>query len=175
MYLLVMHSTSPTFSVFFQLIANSGLFEPSPYSGPTVSVISSSVTSDAFNAQLQISNATSWMNSGSLDTDSTDAGVIWALGTNPPNDPSNPDSDFQQHQTMGVFQINMKQAQVSTAAATATAGSPSETGAGTGTVTTPTSRVTLPAAPSITGDIIPVKGGIGLTYREKVIFLQGYG
>lgn len=111
------------------------------------------------------------MNSGSLDTESTDAGVIWALGTTPPSDPSNPDSNFQQHQTMGNFAINMKQAQVQVA--TGTASIPTETGTGTtqATTTSEVTGVTFPAGPKITGDVTPV-GKLGLTYRDKVRFLE---
>jgi Cytochrome domain of cellobiose dehydrogenase len=141
---------------------SSGHYEPSPYSGPSASVISSSVTSEEFIATLQLSNATTWINNGALNIDSSNAGVIWALGTSPPSDPSDPDSDFQQHQVMGIFSINMEEAQVNSDGSSST--SPTATGTGTGTTSEPS--VVGPVLPKITGNV--PETGIHLTHRDKV-------
>lgn len=148
----------------------SGEFEPAVYSGPTVTVLSSSITSTQFSATLQISNATTWTNNGALDVNSANAGVIWAYTTQPPNDPSNPDSDFQQHQTMGTFTINMKaaQAEQGTGSSGGTPSTPTGT-QGSGT----TGSTAGVVAPTITGDLSPDGTG-GLSYREKVC-LPGSG
>ena len=89
-----------------------GHFEPAVYDGPSVSILSSDISSSQFTATLRLTNATTWIGGGKLNIDSSDAGVIWALGSNPPNDPSNPSSDFQQHKIMGIFSVDMKSAQV---------------------------------------------------------------
>jgi len=115
-----------------------------------VQVLASNHTSDLFTAELSISNATTWQNSGKLDVNSANAGVIWSLSSVDVYEPSNPDTDFQQHQTMGVFGINMKAAQ-QTASPTAS-----------GTDATGT-----PATPAITG-AVPEPAKIGLTHRDKV-------
>jgi hypothetical protein len=133
------------------------------YSGPGISVLSSTVTSSTFTAQLKLTNATSWSNSGSLNINSNSAGVIWAYGSSAPSNPSNSASNFQQHRSMGTFSIDMKAAQVQEAAATSA--SPSQSGASESSgVASPT----LVAAPTITGVIIPSDSGTGLTYRDKV-------
>jgi hypothetical protein len=127
---------------------NSGQFEPAPYAGPIVQVLSSNHTTEAFTAQLSISNATTWMNSGTLDVNSDNAGVIWSLSTVDVDQPSNPDTDFQQHQTMGTFDINMKAAQQ------------------TASPTSPTASAAA-GGPAITGDFVE-PASIGLTHRDKV-------
>jgi Cytochrome domain of cellobiose dehydrogenase len=127
---------------------NSGQFEPAPYAGPTVQVLSSNHTTDLFTAQLSISNATTWMNSGTLDVNSDNAGVIWSLSTVDVYQPSNPDTDFQQHQTMGTFDINMKAAQQ------------------TASPTSPTASATA-GGPVITGDFAE-PASLGLSHRAKV-------
>lgn len=120
-----------------------------------MSVLSSNITSDAFVTEIQLSNATKWVDNGNLDIDSSDTGIVWALGLNPPNNPSNPDSDFQQHQAMGVFAINMKSAQTQAASV------PTQTGGVTQTATVPT----------ITGGVTLTSNfNIGLTHRDKVPF-----
>jgi Cytochrome domain of cellobiose dehydrogenase len=100
---------------------------------------------------------------GSLDISSSNAGVIWALGTIPPSNPSNPDSDFQQHKVMGNFFIDMKSAQINqdTDASSTTAGTPTQTGA--------TSVITN-IVPTITGNsTVPLISIINtLTHRNKV-------
>ena len=124
------------------------------YSGPSVSVLSSNITSSQFTAQLKLSNATTWIGNGRLNINSDNAGVIWAYGTNAPNNPSNPSSDFQQHRVMGVFSIDMKSAQVNQ-------DSPSSTNPAGGATATA-------LAPTITGNLSPEGTGIGLTHRDKV-------
>lgn len=113
-------------------------------------VLASNHTTDVFTAELSISNATTWHNSGTLDVNSDNAGVIWSLSTVDVYQPSNPDTDFQQHQTMGTFNINMKAAQQTA----------SPTAGGTGATATP-------ATPAITGAVAE-PGSIGLTHRDKV-------
>jgi len=115
-----------------------------------VQVLASNHTTDVFTAELSISNATTWHNSGTLDVNSDNAGVIWSLSTVDVYQPSNPDTDFQQHQTMGTFNINMKAAQQTA----------SPTAGGTGAAATP-------AGPAITGTFAE-PASIGLTHRDKV-------
>ena len=115
--------------------------QPEVYPGPSVLVLSSNITSTAFIATLQLKNVTRWKDNGKLDIESSAAGIVWALGASPPDNPSNPSSNFQQHKAMGVFWVDMKSAQADSG---------------------------LPAAPSITGDKILNKAGIGLTHRDKV-------
>lgn len=139
--------------------ANSrGHFEPAIYDGPSVSVLSSDISSSQFSATLRLSNATTWIGGGELNIDSSDAGVIWALGSSPPNDPPDPSSDFQQHRIMGIFSVNMKSAQVDQGASPTLSGSTTES-------------TDSPSLPSITGDITP-HAGIGLTHRDKVRKLE---
>ena len=139
---------SPRFFVRTLTWCNSGQFEPAPYAGPIVTVLSSNHTTDLFTTQLSISNATTWMNSGTLDVNSDNAGVIWSLSTVDVYQPSNPDTDFQQHQTMGTFDINLKAAQQ------------------TATATSPTASASA-GGPAITGDFTE-PASIGLTHRDKV-------
>ena len=140
-----------------------GHFEPAVYDGPSVSVLSSDISSSQFSATLRLSNATTWIGGGELNIDSSDAGVIWALGSSPPNDPSDPSSDFQQHKIMGIFSVNMKSAQVDQGA------SPTQSGSTTQSTDSP--NLTGLPAPSITGDITP-HARIGLTHRDKVRKLE---
>jgi Cytochrome domain of cellobiose dehydrogenase len=145
----------------------SGHSEPNVYLGPTISVLSSNITSNSFIAELAISNATTWMNSGSLDIGSSSASVIWALGTSPPSDPTNPSSDFEQHQYQGTFSIDMQSAQVdqSTSSGNGSSNSNSTEPAGPGSPTIGT----LPAAPQITGAASSSSGfSFGLSPRDKV-------
>jgi hypothetical protein len=144
------------FSSFSFLMCSSESL-PLIYKGPQVSVLSSNISSSGFETTLQLSNATTWMNSGQLDINSNNAGVIWALGSTPPSQPSNPASNFQQHNTMGTFSIDMKSAQVSSQS------TPSGTSSG------PVSS-SAPAAPTISGVKSPGQVKIGLTYRDKVSF-----
>lgn len=143
-----------------------GHFEPAVYDGPSVSVVSSDISSSQFTATLRLSNATTWIGGGKLNIDSSDAGVIWALGSSPPNDPSDPFSDFQQHRIMGIFSVNMKAAQVDQ-----DTGPASPTQSGSTTESTDSPSLTGLSAPSITGDITP-HAGIGLTHRDKVRKLE---
>lgn len=154
------------------LIMCSGHSEPSVYSGPTVKVLSSTITSSQFTAQLQLSNSTTWVNSGSLDIGSSDASVIWAYGSSAPSNPSNPNSDFQEHDGKGTFSINMVSAQVVQQGPSPT--SPAATGVPTGNDTTTNGTTTestptgsFPAAPVITG-VSHAGTVIGLSYRDKV-------
>ena len=80
------------------------------YSGPTISVVSCNITTSTLVVQLALTNATTW-EGGSLDITSSQAGVIWALGSFPPFDPSNPASDFLEHEYQGTFTIDMATAQ----------------------------------------------------------------
>jgi Cytochrome domain of cellobiose dehydrogenase len=118
------------------------------YPGPQVTVLSSNITANAFSAQLQLSNVTSWISGGQLNVNSDDAGVVWAFGTIPPDNPADPSSNFQQHKVMGVFSVNMKAAQASS----------------TGDSPTGTSG----AAPVITGDTLAGPVHLGLTKEDKV-------
>lgn len=93
-------------------LRSSGQFKPVVYRGPSVSVLSSTITSTEFSAILQLKNATKWQDNGKLNIDSSDTGVIWAFGTDPPDDRSNPSSDFQKHKIMGTFSVDLKSAQV---------------------------------------------------------------
>ena len=86
--------------------------EPRIYPGPIITVVSQNISSQIFSVDLKLENVTSWGNGHTLDIDSSSAGVVWAYGTNPPTDPGNSASDFQQHLLMGVFSINMKSAQM---------------------------------------------------------------
>jgi hypothetical protein len=139
-----------------------GHFQPEVYSGPGVSVLSSTVTSSSFSAQLKLTNATSWSNSGSLNINSDTAGIVWAFGTSAPSNPSNSGSNFQQHRSRGTFSIDMKAAQVQEAVA-------SQSGA---SATSGVASPTLIAAPTITGAIVPTDNGTGLTHRDKVSHLK---
>jgi hypothetical protein len=159
-----MHRPSKPLSV----ANNRGHFEPAIYSGPSVSVLSSNISSSLFSATVQLTNATTWTGGGNLNIDSSDAGVIWALGSSPPNNPSDPTSDFQQHKLMGIFSVDMESAQVSGGTGPA---SPTQSGSTTESTDSP-SLTGLPAAPSITGNVTPNGKGIGLTHRDKV---QNFG
>ena len=143
---------------------SSGHSLPSIYSGPTVKVLSSTITSSQFTAQLQLSNSTSWVDSGSLDIGSSAAAIIWAYGKSAPSNPSNPTSDFLEHRDEGTFSIDMKSAQVVQQGSAS--GSPAATATGaTGNGTT--TSLSLPSAPTITGDSYS-STSIGLTDRDKV-------
>jgi len=147
--------------------------EPNVYSGPSVTVLSSNITSSTFIAELSLSNATTWQNSGYLDITSQQAGVIWALGTSGPSDPSNPDSDFQQHDYDGTFTINMAAAQTTANTVPSSTDPSSNSGSlpsnfpgsagGTGSGTQTNSG----GAPSITGVSEHASVG-GITPRQKV-------
>lgn len=151
------------------LIMCSGHSEPSAYSGPIVKVLSSTITSSQFTVQLHLSNSTTWVNSGSLDIGSSGAPVIWAYGSSAPSNPSDPNSDFQEHDDKGTFTINMQSAQVVQQGPSPT--SPTTTGVPTGNDTTTngttTGTDTTDAAPTITG-VSHAGTGIGLSYRDKV-------
>jgi cellobiose dehydrogenase (acceptor) len=148
----------------------SGHSEPSVYSGPTITVLSSTITSSQFNAQLQLSNATTWVNSGTLDISSSDAGVIWAYGDNPPSNPSDPSSDFQQHSAQGTFSIDMKSAQVSQQNSSPASASSTNT---TGTTDDPKTGTNAIQPPQIIGNSSSHNTQGGLSYRDKVFFQWG--
>lgn len=147
-------------------------------------MLSSTITSSQFTAQLQLSNATTWVDSGSLDIESSDAGIIWAFGTNAPSDPSDPTSDFEQHRSQGTFSIDMKSAQVAQQSTTSSSASPTDPSGTTGipagngttgndTPTNATPTYVFPSAPTITGDSTPDDAGLGLSYQDKVLSLPG--
>ena len=146
------------------------------YNGPTVSVISSDITSSSFTAQLRLSNATSWSGSGSLNVDSSDASILWAYGTSAPSNPSSPSSNFQQHRSEGTFSVNMKAAQVQdTSSSSSDSGSSAvATGSATDAVTSATDTgsstpaQTSVSAPKITGITLPADIETGLTSYQKV-------
>jgi hypothetical protein len=164
----------------------SGHSEPSVYSGPSVSVLSSNITSSLLTAQLSLNNVTTWQDQGTLDISSSNAGIIWALGTSGPSDPSNPNSDFQQHAYDGTFTINMAAAQVTQAGASTSASSSSDpdSGSSLGGVfgknstegegssegnSTSTQTPSDGLAPEITGQSSEGQISlIGLTSRQKV-------
>ena len=148
--------------------------EPNSYSGPNVTVLSSNITSSTFIAELSLSNATTWQDSGFLDITSQQADVIWALGTSAPSDPSNPDSDFQRHDYDGTFTIDMSAAQTTgntggSSTGSSSGSSPSNvTGSSAGTGSDGSSTGTKSgSAPSITGQSEHTTIG-GLTSRQKV-------
>ena len=143
----------------------SGEFAPALYSGPQVTVISSNITSSTFFTTLLLSNA-----SGYVDITSTSASLIWALGSQPPSNPSDPTSSIQQHQDQGNFNVNMKAAQyvpstTSTSNGTDSSSSNSTTGSTEGTGTTSSS---VPYISPIGGTEEGDTGSIGLSSRDKV-------
>lgn len=140
----------------------SGQFAPALYSGPEVTVVSSNITSSSFYTTLLLSNS-----SGYVDITSTSASLIWALGSQPPSNPSDPTSSIQQHQDQGNFNVNMKAAQyVPTTTSTSNgtdSSSSNSTTEGTGTTSSSVPYIT-PIGGTEEGDT----GSIGLSSRDKV-------
>ena len=161
----------------------SGHVEPQVYDGPTISVISSAITSSQFTAQLRLSNSTTW-SAGSLNIDSSDAPIIWAYGTNSPSNPSSPSSDFTQHRAEGQFSLNMKAAQVQEASPSTTTAEATASGtavhseaagssfsASTSTLATATTSISAPVITGVPIDYSDI--GTGLTSYDKVmVFLD---
>jgi len=141
--------------------------EPSSYSGPNVTVLSSNITSSTFVAELSLSNATTWQDSGFIDITSQQADVIWALGTSAPSDPSNPESDFQRHDYDGTFTIDMAAAQTTDNTAGSSSGSSPSNATGGSAGTGSSTGTQSGSAPSITGQSEHTTIG-GLTSRQKV-------
>jgi hypothetical protein len=85
---------------------------PPPYFGPTITIISKSVTSNSTTVGIKCSNCTNW-SGGGLDTWST-AGCIYAYGINPPSDPSEIGSSFSQHEVHKNFALDLNAAHINT-------------------------------------------------------------
>jgi cellobiose dehydrogenase (acceptor) len=116
----------------------SGHSLPSVYSGTVINIISSSVNSSTVTAEFQCYGCTIW-SSGTYDISSTSADFIWAYGAHAPDVPSNPNSSFTRHDSVGSFVLDLKAAQTTL--------SPKPEGATNGT---PTST-TVGLVPSSTG------------------------
>jgi hypothetical protein len=99
---------------------------PPPYSGPEVTVLKSTITSTDTTVELKCSNCTVWK-AGKLDVESTSADFVYAYSTTAPQQLSNPDSSFQQHNDHGDFNLNLKSAITNNAPA----GAPALTGSTT--------------------------------------------
>lgn len=87
---------------------------PPPYSGPEVTVLKSTITSTDTIVELKCSNCTVWR-TGKLDISSTAANFIYAYSTTAPQQLSNPNSPFQQHNDHGDFKLNLQSATTTTA------------------------------------------------------------
>jgi hypothetical protein len=143
---------------------------PALYSGPSVTVMSSNITSSEFSTTLLLSNATQWWGgSGSLDITSTSAPLIWALGSSAPSDPSDPSSSIQQHRTQGTFSVNMKAAQYTPATGSTTSNGTSSSSSSTTGSGTESSGPYSPSLPSVTGGSAGSDNvSYGLSSRDKV-------
>lgn len=159
-----------------------GHVEPTPDSDIKVSLLSGSgVDGDTMTANFKCSNCRSWNNNAnSLDTSSSSAGFIWAIGpgTKIQSDDASLDS-LTQHRVMGTANINAKAAtggnggnpfDNSTSAATSSSSSSASTTGKSSTSGTSTS--TASASASKTGNSSK-SGGSETIAHSQVVALAG--
>ncbi|KAH8107437.1 cytochrome domain of cellobiose dehydrogenase Hp3 Ph 7.5 [Phellopilus nigrolimitatus] len=84
----------------------SGYVQPTAYAGPTLTTLSqTSVDADTWRWVFRCQNCTSWAGDGTSGTlDTTGSPVIaWAVSFEAVDDPSDPDSNFSEHDDFGFW------------------------------------------------------------------------
>ncbi|EJF63960.1 cellobiose dehydrogenase [Dichomitus squalens LYAD-421 SS1] len=135
--------------------------QPTEYDGPTLTTLPSSlVNSTHWKYVYRCQNCTSWQGGGGIDP--TGTGVFaWAYSSVGVDDPSDPESTFQEHTDFGFFGINFPDAQNSNYQ-NYLQGNPGTPPSSTTTTTTSTSTTTTgPTASATPYDYIIVGAGPG--------------
>ncbi|TDL27219.1 hypothetical protein BD410DRAFT_824977 [Rickenella mellea] len=85
-----------------------GFVQPGVYAGPTLTILKDSVVNSThLKTSFRCQNCTSWTG-GALNLGSSGSGMNFAISTKTPvDDPSNPASTFNQHDTTGGFTMNV--------------------------------------------------------------------
>nr|AAC32197.1 cellobiose dehydrogenase [Trametes cinnabarina] len=134
---------------------------PDVYAGPTITTLPSSlVNSTHWKFVFRCQNCTSWEGGGGIDP--TGTGVFaWAYSSVGVDDPSDPNTTFQEHTDFGFFGINFPDAQNSNYQnyLQGNAGTPPPTSTPSGPTTT--SKPTGPTASATPYDYIIVGAGPG--------------
>ncbi|KZS87659.1 cellobiose dehydrogenase [Sistotremastrum niveocremeum HHB9708] len=78
-----------------------GYIQPTPYAGPTVTTLESSVNSTYWKWIFRCQNCTTW-DGGSMDTNGGPV-FAWVIGLSPVFTPSSPASDFNEHDDFGFW------------------------------------------------------------------------
>ncbi|KAI0320478.1 cellobiose dehydrogenase [Amylostereum chailletii] len=137
--------------------------QPVEYDGPTITNLpSTAVNSTHWKWVFRCQNCTTWTGGG-LNTAST-AVFAWAYSNVGVDDPSDPQSTFQEHTDFGFFGENLAAAHASQADYTAYLNGQPGSGPPTTTSTTPTSTSSPSSTPTSTGtpyDYIIVGAGPG--------------
>ncbi|VDB95623.1 unnamed protein product [Peniophora sp. CBMAI 1063] len=144
-----------------------GYVQPEPFAGPTITQLpSSTVNSTHWHLTIHCENCTTWGGTSSMPT--TSSGVLaWAYSSVAVNDPSDPDSDFQEHTDFGFFGMDYADAHASTSDYANYLAGKGGSGGGSTTTTTPpttTTTTTTSASPTVTAtayDYIVVGAGPG--------------
>ena len=77
------------------MIVGSGYIQPTPYEGPTITTLHSSVNSTHWSTVYRCQNCTTW-GSGNFNTDGSPV-FAWAVSFTAVFDPSDVDTDFNEH------------------------------------------------------------------------------
>ncbi|KAI8986846.1 hypothetical protein BD414DRAFT_545310 [Trametes punicea] len=136
---------------------------PDVYEGPTITTLPSSmVNSTHWKFVFRCQNCTSWEGGGGIDP--TGTGVFaWAYSSIGVDDPSDPNTTFQEHTDFGFYGINFPDAQNSNYQnyLQGNSGSPPPTSTPTGPTSTSTTTTTGPTATATPFDYIIVGAGPG--------------
>ncbi|EJD48894.1 cellobiose dehydrogenase [Auricularia subglabra TFB-10046 SS5] len=135
--------------------------QPTAYAGPQITTITKASSINANGSWkwvFRCQNCTTWA-TGSLDTNGTPV-LAWAYGATAVNTPSDPNSNFAQHDDFGFWGMNLAAAHDANYEAYLNGGG-GTTGVPTTTSTTATSTTTTPVASATPYDYIVVGAGAG--------------
>ncbi|KAH7911765.1 putative cellobiose dehydrogenase [Hygrophoropsis aurantiaca] len=149
-------------SIVYSARYTTGYVQPTAYAGPTITTLSSTVNSTNWKWIFRCQNCTAWTGGG-IDLGGGGA-LAWAYSDIAVDDPSDPQSTFQEHTDFGFFGETFSaahnpnyQSYLSGSAGTTTS-SASSTSTSTSTATTTSSSPTVSATPY---DYIIVGAGPG--------------